>query len=321
MKTVKIALAGAGLFGAEHLRALARIEGVEVTAIADINGKAAQGAADRHGVKDWGTDIIPLIDRHRPDGLIIATPGHTHVPLARQVLMRGIPVLVEKPVAMTAADAGELVEADAKGPAFVLPGHVLRFSEPHRMIAGIIASGAIGRVLSFVSRRYRDDSHALRYSDIDPIMMTMIHDIDLALWMTGASVSKVLARRSPPDRQHRSHTQMTASGRNGASWSLTTGWTFPGEVPPPDRIEVVGEQGGIDFETAAYIRQYGASPRSIDLAGQEDVPLIAEDSCFVDCIRKGKRPGIVTAGDAHAGLQIAEAVMASLSRGGIVRLP
>ncbi|WP_119391338.1 Gfo/Idh/MocA family protein [Taklimakanibacter lacteus] len=318
---MRLALAGAGLFGEEHLRALARIEGVEVAAIADINGKAAQGAAERHGVKDWGTDIIPLIDRHRPDGLIIATPGHTHVPLAKAALARGIPVLVEKPVAMTAADAALLAEADAKGPAFVLPGHVLRFSEPHRMIFDVIASGAIGRVLSFASRRYRDDSHALRYTDIDPIMMTMIHDIDLALWMTGAFVSEVLARRSPADRQHRSHTLMTAGGRNGASWSLTTAWTFPGEALPPDRIEIVGEQGGIDFETATYIRQYGTSPRSIDLAGQEDVSLIAEDSCFVDCIRKGKRPGIVTSGDAYAGLQIAEAAMASLREGGIVRLP
>jgi predicted dehydrogenase len=321
MTAVKIALAGTGLFGEEHLRALARIEGVAVTAVADIDDKAAQRAAGRHGVADWGSDIIALIDRHRPDGLIIATPGHAHVPLAQAALARGIPVLVEKPVAMTTAEAALLAEADARGPGFVLPGHVLRFSQPHRTIAGIVTSGAIGRVLSFASRRYRDDSHARRYADIDPIMMTMIHDIDLGLWMTGASVSEVLALRRPHDRQHRSHTLMTADGRNGASWSLTTAWTFPGETPPPDRIEIVGDDGGIDFETGAFLRQYGAAPRTIDLAGQADESLFTEDSYFVDCIRKRERPRIVTSGDAHAGLGIAEAAMASLRLGGVVRLP
>jgi predicted dehydrogenase len=319
--TIRLALAGAGLFGEEHLRAVARIDDVEVVSIADINEKAAEGAARRHGVKDWGTDILAMMERHKPDGVIIATPGHTHVPLAKRALALGIAALVEKPVAMTSQDAAELVSADANGPAFILPGHVLRFSEPHRMIVDIIASGAIGRVLSFSSRRYRDDSHALRYTDIDPIMMTMIHDIDLALWMTGASVSDVLARRSPSEVQHRSHTQMTARGRDGASWSLTTAWTFPGETPPPDRVEVVGERGGIDFETGAYLRQHGASPRNIDLSGQADDSLFVEDSYFAQCICKGERPTVVTSRDALMGLAIAEAAMASLLQECTIRLP
>src|SRR5262245_16921265 len=127
MTKITLALAGAGLFGQEHLRALNRIDGIEVTAIADINAKAAEDAARRHGVKDWGQDIITLIDRRKPDGVIIATPGFTHVPLATQALTRGIHVLVEKPVALTAADAATLADADGKGKAFVLPGHVLRF--------------------------------------------------------------------------------------------------------------------------------------------------------------------------------------------------
>lgn len=320
MTKITLALAGAGLFGQEHLRALARIDGIEVAAIADINAKAAEDTARRHGVKDWGQDIIALIDRRKPDGVIIATPGFTHVPLATQALARGIHVLVEKPVALTAADATILADADGKGKAFVLPGHVLRFSQPHRMIAQIVTAGAIGRVVSFASRRYRDDSHAQRYTDIDPVMMTMIHDIDLGLWMTGASVSEVLAMRQPANQQHRSHTLMTAKGRNGASWSLTTAWTFPGETPPPDRIEIVGEHGGIDFETGADLRQYGASPRTIDFSGQADDSLYAEELYFIDCIRKGERPRIVTAGDALAGLEIAEAILASLREGGIVRL-
>lgn len=310
---VKLALAGAGLFGQEHLSAIARIPEVEVIAIADRNESAAKAAADRHGVKLWGTDILPMLETHRPDGVIIASPGQTHVPLALAALALGIPALVEKPMAMTTAEARTLVEADAQGPGFVLPGHVLRFSTPHRRIADIIRSGEIGRVLSLNARRHRDDSHAVRYPDIDPIMMTMIHDIDLAVWMTGGAARDVEALRSPEGAQ-RSQTLVTARGDHGAMWQLATSWTYPGDAAP-DRIEIVGERGGIDFETGAYIRQYGDKPRFIDLAEfGADNSLFNENSYFVSCIRSRTRPAIVTAQDALAGLQVAEAALASLGK-------
>lgn len=311
--TVRLALAGAGLFGQEHLNVVARIPDAEMVAIADRNENAAQAAAERHGVKDWGPDVMALLERLKPDGVIIASPGRTHVPLALGALALGIPALVEKPMAMTAAEAALLVEADARGPAFVLPGHVLRFSSPHRRIAEIIKSGEIGQVLSIYARRHRDDSHALRYADIDPIMMTMIHDIDLALWLTGAEASGVEALRSPAGAQ-RSQTLVTAKGDAGAMWSLATSWTYPGEAAP-DRIEIVGERGGIDFETGAYIRQYGDRPRSIDLGGDgPDDSLFNEVSYFVSCIRSGTRPRVVASRDALAGLRIAEAALTSLRK-------
>lgn len=310
---VRLALAGAGLFGQEHLSVIDRIPEVKVVAIADRNETAAKSAAERHGAPHWGTDILPLLAEHRPDGLIIASPGQTHVPLALGALALGIPVLVEKPMAMTATEARALVDADARGPGFVLPGHVLRFSSPHRRIADIIRSGEIGRVLSIYARRHRDDSHAVRYPDIDPIMMTMIHDIDLAVWMTGGAAGDVRVLRNPEGAQ-RSQTLVTAQGDHGAMWQLATSWTYPGEAAP-DRIEIVGERGGIDFETGAYIRQYGDKPRYIDLAefGPDD-SLFNEDSYFVSCIRTGTRPGIVTARDALAGLEVAEAALISLGK-------
>lgn len=310
---VKLALAGAGLFGQEHLSVIDRIPDAQVVAIADRNETAASTAAERHGVEDWGSDIIDLLRHTRPDGVIIASPGQTHVPLALAALELGIPALVEKPMAMTAAEALPLVETDARGPAFVLPGHVLRFSAPHRRIADIIRSGEIGRVLSFSARRHRDDSHAVRYPDIDPIMMTMIHDIDLALWMTGGTAGDVHAWRGPEGAQ-RSQTMVTAKGETGAVWSLATSWTYPGEAAP-DRIEIVAERGGIDFETGAYIRQYGDTSRRIDLAELgPDESLLNEVSYFVHCIRAGERPSVVTARDALAGLEIAGAALASLGK-------
>ncbi|MGE0005229.1 MAG: Gfo/Idh/MocA family protein [Parvibaculaceae bacterium] len=319
--SIRLALAGAGLFGQEHLRAIARMPDVEIAGVADIDVEAARNAAERFGALDWGSDIIALLERRRTDGLIIATPGPTHVPLARRALELGIPVLVEKPIAMTAAEAGLLVETEARCPAFILPGHVLRFSKPHRMIADIVGSGEIGRVLSLTARRHRDDSHALRYRDIDPVMMTMIHDIDLALWMANAPAAEILALRSPAGEQ-RAQTVVSARDRNGAAWTLATSWTFATDAAPPDRLDIVGERGGIDFETGAYLRQYGRKTRETDLSAEApDDPLHAEVAYFVGCIRSGRRPETVTAADAQSGLVIAEAALASLRQGAVVKLP
>src|SRR5215471_16524547 len=133
--TVRLVVAGAGRFGREHLRTLAAMAGVVLA-----------------GVAAWERDAAVLIDRLRPDGVVVATPGVTHVALATRALAAGASVLVEKPVATTAADAAALAEAAAKGPGFVQPGHILRFSGPHRTLVGIVRSGEIGDILSVIAR-------------------------------------------------------------------------------------------------------------------------------------------------------------------------
>src|SRR5690349_9411558 len=182
---VRVVVAGAGRFGREHLRTLAAMDRVALVGVADVDEKAVRDAAGRYGAAAWDRDAAALIERLRPDGVVVATPGVTHVALATRALSAGASVLVEKPVAATADDA-VLAEAAAKGPGFVLPGHILRFSGPHRTLVGIVRSGEIGDVLTVVARRHRDDSHAARYAD-DPVLMTMIHDIDLAIWITDAA--------------------------------------------------------------------------------------------------------------------------------------
>ncbi len=317
---MRIVVAGAGLFGREHLRALAGIDGVALAGVADLDESAARAAAERYGAPAWSTDAAALIDRLLPDGVIVATASPSHVALATRALAAGASVLVEKPVAMTAADAVRLLAAEAASPGFGLPGHVLRFSAPHRTLVEIVRSGAIGDILAVVSRRHRDDSHAVRYTDVDPVLMTMIHDIDLAIWITGAAAAGVYAVRRPAGEQ-RSDTMMMASDTRGASWHLSTSWTYPAPDVPPDRLEVVGTRGGVELEVGSHLRQYGAISRTIDLRSAPDDMLPAELAYFVGCIRDGGRPEAVTLGDAWRGLAAAEAVMASLRSGEVVRPP
>ncbi|MFO1056101.1 MAG: Gfo/Idh/MocA family oxidoreductase [Dongiaceae bacterium] len=265
MERVRLAVAGAGAFGREHLKRLAVMDGVEIAGVADTDPAAARRAAEQHGIRVAAADAVAMVGEFRPDGLVVATPGHTHLPIALAALGLGIPVLVEKPIGLDAAEAARLMAAEAAGPAWVLPGHVLRFSAHHRMLLDIVRSPAVGAVLGFTSRRHRDDSHAVRYPEIDPVLMTMIHDIDLAIWMTGAGAASAYALRRPEGR-FRSDTLMLASGAAGAAWHLTTAWTFPDLQPPPDRVEVVGEYGGVELEVEALDPAVRPRGEEIDLA-------------------------------------------------------
>lgn len=311
-EATRIVVAGAGAFGREHLSRLSVMAGVAIVGIADRLPAAARDAAATHGAAEWDTDASALVERLRPDGLIVATPADSHVPLATLALERGIPVLVEKPVGPTAAEVAKLMQVEAHSSAFVLPGHVLRFSAAHRMLVDIARSEAIGPILSVTSRRFRDDSHAVRYRDIDPVLMTMIHDIDLCLWVTGAEAVDTFAVRRPAETP-RSQTIALVHDSHGGAWQLATAWTFPAGSVPADRVEIVGERGSVELEIGSHIRQWGPVDRRIDLAGlpPEDA-LRAELDEFVRCIRAGTRPLAVTTRDAERGLAAAEAIRAQL---------
>lgn len=85
----RVAVAGAGAFGRGHLRILSRMPGVEIVGVADIDEAAAAEAAMRFDVRTKASDAAELVSELRPAGLVVATPGPTHVALARHALRLG----------------------------------------------------------------------------------------------------------------------------------------------------------------------------------------------------------------------------------------
>jgi predicted dehydrogenase len=315
---LKIAVAGAGAFGREHLAALARRDDVVIAGVADPSDGATKSAMAAFGAAQAFADAVAMLDAVRPDGLIVATPGHTHVGIATAALDREIPVLLEKPVGLTAADAEALIAAEARSKAFVLPGHILRFSSPYRRTVKIAQSGELGAILSVTGRNHRDDSHALRYPDIDPVLMTMVHLIDLTLWITGGELQQVLALRRPGDT-FRSETLITGSDSAGVMWHISNAWTVPTVEIPPDRVEIVCEAGSVEMELGIAIHVFGRNPRAIDLRAEPpDDMLATELAAFLDGVRRGAHPGVVTLNDARNGLRATDAILRSLATGGVV---
>jgi predicted dehydrogenase len=306
---MKMMVAGGGAFGKEHLKTLAAIGGLAL-ALAETRAPELEGLRKMFPLADGDTDAIALLERFMPDGVVIATPADAHAPLAVAALERGVPVLVEKPVAPDAAIMRQLCGVASRSSAFLQPGHILRFSDGHRRLLDILRSGEIGELLQFSSRRFRDASHAERYTDIDPVLMTMVHDIDLALWFDGSTAVSATAMRRP-EGSSRSLTIAHLDSSRGVAWELSTAWLHPGSGCPPDRVEIVCAEGSAELVADSHIEVYGADYRKVVLNANDD-PLRAELQCFVAGIRAGANQAPVTPNEALSGLVAAEMILDAL---------
>jgi predicted dehydrogenase len=308
---LRVLVAGAGAFGKEHLDALEARSDVSVVGVADTNPAALALVRSRFLAAQCLSDSLRLIDQVEADAIVVATPLDSHVELCQRALSRNLCVLLEKPVASSASAAVPLLAAERGSSGFVLPGHVLRFSQDHRRTVEIAHSGAIGRIIYINSRRYRDDNHAFRYTDIDPVLMTLIHDIDLAQWITDADFRSVLARRSGSVGS-RSMTVVSATTVTGVACDLRTAWTFtPGDLPP-DRLEVVGDRGSVELVVGRSLQVHADGQLTTYSPTVADAPLCNEQDHFLSCVRDRSQIRALNLKQTLAGLRCADAATESL---------
>ncbi|MGQ9849136.1 MAG: Gfo/Idh/MocA family protein [Aggregatilineaceae bacterium] len=144
--TIRTAIIGASFARAAYLPALATIPDVEIVAVASARLESAQAAAAAFGVPQAYDDWRAMLDRHPVDLVGIATPVIYHAPMTLAALDAGAHVICEKPMAMNAAEARQMLDrAEALGRVHLI-GHELRFNPNRRKIRHLIAEGAIGTV-------------------------------------------------------------------------------------------------------------------------------------------------------------------------------
>ena len=194
MTPLRIAVIGAGLIGRKHIDVLlAGRPEYTLAAVADPSPVAMQEAAQR-GYTCYPT-IEEMLDKARPDGAIVAVPNQMHVTAGLACIARGVPVLVEKPIADTLGEALRLVEAAEKAGLPTLTGHHRRHNPIMRRAAETIASGALGRLVAI-------NGLWLNYKPADyfnvgwrrapgggPVLINAIHDIDCLRMLCGDVVS------------------------------------------------------------------------------------------------------------------------------------
>jgi len=182
MRKIRIAVAGAGIIGRAHVAVLQDSASCVLSAIVDPS-PAASAFAAQAGVPLYAS-LAELIAQNRPDGVVLATPNPLHAPQALECMAAGLPILLEKPITPTVAEAQELVRRVAATQARVLIGHHRAHSPIMAKARAVVESGQLGRLVAvtgvatyYKPEHYFADGPWRSQIGGGPILINMIHEI------------------------------------------------------------------------------------------------------------------------------------------------
>jgi len=132
-------------YGRAHIPAF-QANGCQVVAVSQRDGTAARAVAERYGVPQAFERWEELIERARPDVVVIATPPGLHLPIAQAAFAAGAHVLCEKPLAMTAAEGQEMMKAAAAAGRVGMTSFNWRFPAAMQRFQEMAQAGHVGRL-------------------------------------------------------------------------------------------------------------------------------------------------------------------------------
>lgn len=179
---MKLAVVGAGVMGRNYLRA-AKAANIPIAAVIDTDMARAQEAGAEYGLPAKNA-IDPDID-----AAVVVVPTAAHVSVAAPLLARGIPCLVEKPFAGSAAECRTLIDAAGKSGAVLQVGHIERFNPAAE---ALFAHKFDPAAISAITTKRMGPASA-RVTDISVVSDLMVHDLDIVLTLKPAAVTHVTA--------------------------------------------------------------------------------------------------------------------------------
>ena len=184
-------------FGRSHIPAF-QANGCRVVAVCQRDRAKAQSIADRYGIEGVYDRWEDLLEKARPEIVVIATPPHTHKAIALAAFAQGAHVLCEKPIALTAADAKEILDAARSANRTAMTGFNWRSPAAFQRFNQMVAEGFLGRLLHVQVRwlggRFVDETTPITWRmDRDEAGMGAmgdagVHAIDFVRWNFGEIV-------------------------------------------------------------------------------------------------------------------------------------
>ncbi|MEM2237431.1 MAG: Gfo/Idh/MocA family oxidoreductase [Candidatus Caldarchaeum sp.] len=302
---VRVAVAGAGFWGVNHLRVLKDIPECEIVGVCDIDVERAEKAAKRFSVNAFFKDVDEMVEKVKPEAVTVCTPSTTHAGLALRVLDAGCDVLIEKPMASTVEEALQIIEKMDKTGRRVMVGFIERFNPAVQFAYNIIDTGGIGEVLLLYSRRI--GWWPERIGDTGVVKDTAIHDIDLVTWIFKDIPQTVYAMCGRLRHSYEDHAQIFLSFGREKSALMEANWLTPRKKR---EMHVTGENGVV---TVRFIEQEVVVEKAEQLVIPNirySEPLKNELEHFIQCVKKGSQP-FVNAYDGLKATFIADCILAS----------
>ncbi len=306
---LRVGVVGVGYLGRFHAQKYATQPEVALVAIVDTNvTRAAEIAAECHttALMDY-REIFGQVDC-----VSIAVPTQFHYDVARDFLLHGIDVLVEKPMTVTAVEGRALVELAAQRQRILQVGHLERFNSALRSLSGILTSPRFiecNRVAPFVERG----------TDVDVVRDLMIHDLDVILSLVQSPVTSIEAFGVPVLTSEPDIANARLRFASGCIADVTA-----------SRVALKRERKMRVFQPDTYLvvdygehriricrREPGAQPGTLPNITFEEREVGGEDAleeeirAFLQAVRDRSRP-IVSGEDGLQALEMAERIVSCL---------
>ncbi len=300
---LNVGLIGAGHFGRYHALKLAVAKRAKLVGLADADPERAKTVAWEAGCPVKSVDEILALAQ----AVIIAAPAEYHFDLAAKALRAGKHVLVEKPIAATLEQAGELAELARAAGLVLQVGHLERFSAAHGAL-----SARMGKPLYIEAVRIAPFKP--RGTDVSVILDLMIHDLDLILALTDSPVAHVDAVGAPVASQHDDIANARIRFENGAVATITASRI---SLKTERKMRIFSQTGYLTVDFAARkltlvgraigMKLPGFEEFGVEQAGWQDHDaLLAEHEAFFASVLDGA-PVVV---DAQAGTRALAAALA-----------
>jgi predicted dehydrogenase len=286
--------------GFNHARVLAELPYVEVVGLADPDRGQAMRVAKALGcaaVADHKT-LIGL----GLDAAVVAAPTHLHHAIALDCIAAGLHVLVEKPIAPSVEEGGQIVAAARRAGVTLMVGHVERFNPAVQSIKQAIEGE---QILSIAITRV--GPFPPRMSNVGVVIDLAVHDIDLIRWFTDSDIVEVQPQLSSARASREDIALLQFRTASGVLAHINTNWLTPFKART---VHVATQEKYVigDLLTRQVTECFGFQPdgsysmRHLSVGHAE--PLRSELIAFIDAIRTGVAPA-VSGEEGVASLEVA----------------
>jgi predicted dehydrogenase len=354
-KPIGLAIVGCGRIGSLRARLAAAHPAVRFIAVADQDAAKAQQLASTVGAQHHSADNDEVISRAEVTAVIISTSEGEHVEPLVKAIELGKQVLVEKPLALTLADADRVLRAIERSGADVRVGYSRRYKDRYLIAREQIVQGRIGTPTAGAARVFNSRSQALamlqRNPHATPVVDALTYYVDLMNWLLGGKqISEVYARGQMGVLKSAGHEVADVSYAiltytDGTVVNLGVSYALPAKYPAlghAARVEVLGTEGVMILDddhtdqlmysekgiphvylpdhTVNMVFLQSGTPGDWAL-GEFLGPIASETRAWLDYLCMGRPCVLATPAEARANLEATLAIEHSVASGRPVTLP
>ena len=327
----RLALVGCGEDATDYSTARLRLEGAIFAAAVDPDLNKARSTAQALDAPLSGASLDDLLAQHSDafDAVLISSTNTAHRPLVEKAAAAGKHVFVETPLALSTEAADAAIQACGSAGVRLMVGQAMRFMPSNQRVKESLASGKLGALGLLRIHRWEPlgagGSGQLNQDAEEsggPVLHQVVRELDLANWLFEAPPTEVYAlgrRQSNAESDAPDYVQVHLGFPDGGMALIDYSMALP-QGSAYFSLSVIGSTGAAyaDDHHNMHLLYSGGEPLALN-AGQGESHIVAQIQEFVNAVEEDREPAI-TGADGRAAVQVAEAVVESITSGRAARL-